>query len=101
MKNKITKTAIFGGSFDPPHFGHIDIVKNLEKRFDKVIVVPSFVSPFKRARATLRRAFGFAKRSLLPTRPKSVVTKSLKRALVTASIQPHTMPKSRTARCIG
>ena len=47
MKNKITKTAIFGGSFDPPHFGHIDIVKNLEKRFDKVIVVPSFVSPFK------------------------------------------------------
>lgn len=47
MKNKIFKTAIFGGSFDPPHYGHIDIVKNLEKRFDKVIVVPSFISPFK------------------------------------------------------
>ena len=47
MKNKIMKTAIFGGSFDPPHYGHIDIVKNLEGIFDKVIVMPSYVSPFK------------------------------------------------------
>lgn len=47
MKNSVKKTAVFGGSFDPPHFGHIDIVKNLEKKFDSVIVMPSFVSPFK------------------------------------------------------
>lgn len=47
MKNKLEKTAIFGGSFDPPHYGHYDIVKNLEKSFDRVIVVPSYVSPFK------------------------------------------------------
>lgn len=48
MKNNgIKKTAIFGGSFDPPHYGHIDIVKNLEKIFDKVIVMPSYISPFK------------------------------------------------------
>lgn len=47
MKNKITKTAIFGGSFDPPHYGHVDIVKNLERYFDRVIVMPSYISPFK------------------------------------------------------
>lgn len=47
MKNKTTKIAIFGGSFDPPHYGHYDIVKNLEKSFDGVIVVPSYISPFK------------------------------------------------------
>ena len=47
MKNKITKTAIFGGSFNPPHYGHIDIVRNLERYFDKVIVMPSYISPFK------------------------------------------------------
>ncbi len=44
---KQQKTAVFGGSFDPPHYGHIDIVKNLERTFDRVIVVPSFISPFK------------------------------------------------------
>ncbi|MDE6618871.1 MAG: nicotinate (nicotinamide) nucleotide adenylyltransferase [Clostridiales bacterium] len=47
MKNKITKIAIFGGSFNPPHYGHVDIVKNLEKYFDRVIVMPSYISPFK------------------------------------------------------
>lgn len=41
------KIAIFGGSFDPPHYGHYDIVKNLERAFDRVIVVPSYISPFK------------------------------------------------------
>lgn len=47
MKNSTQKTAIFGGSFDPPHFGHVDIVKNLEKIFDRVIIMPSYISPFK------------------------------------------------------
>lgn len=47
MKNSKQKIVIFGGSFDPIHFGHTDIVTNLEKSFDKVIVVPSYISPFK------------------------------------------------------
>lgn len=47
MKNRIAKIAIFGGSFNPPHFGHVDIVRNLEKHFDRVIVMPSYISPFK------------------------------------------------------
>lgn len=47
MKNKITKIAIYGGSFNPLHFGHVDIVKCLEKKFDRVIVMPSYISPFK------------------------------------------------------
>lgn len=41
------KTVIFGGSFDPPHNGHIEIIRELRKRFERVIVVPCRISPFK------------------------------------------------------
>ena len=44
----IKTTAIFGGSFDPVHRGHISVIKRLSKKFDRFIVVPSFISPFKR-----------------------------------------------------
>jgi len=41
--------AIFGGSFDPPHHGHQEIVdaaiKNLE--IDTLLVVPAYLNPFK------------------------------------------------------
>ena len=51
--------ALFGGSFDPPHIGHETIVKELVKLdyIDKVIVMPTFLNPFKSsfyAPATLR-----------------------------------------------
>jgi nicotinate-nucleotide adenylyltransferase len=41
--------AIFGGSFDPPHLGHQDIIKNVMKHLDieKLLVVPAFLNPFK------------------------------------------------------
>ena len=40
--------AIFGGSFDPVHLGHIEVVKKaLEMGIDKVIVVPNYLNPLK------------------------------------------------------
>ena len=41
--------AIFGGSFDPIHIGHIEIVESAIERLDidKLIVVPTFLNPFK------------------------------------------------------
>lgn len=43
------KIAIFGGSFDPPHIGHEEIVHKIIKqiKIDKVIVVPTYLNPFK------------------------------------------------------
>ena len=46
---KQTKTIIYGGSFDPVHKGHLDIIKNLVKLFDKVIIMPAFMSPHKKS----------------------------------------------------
>ncbi len=41
--------AIFGGSFDPPHLGHQEIVKRVLEfeDIDGVIVVPTYLNPFK------------------------------------------------------
>jgi len=39
--------ALFGGSFDPPHLGHVEIVKKALEITDKVIIVPTFLNPFK------------------------------------------------------
>ena len=41
--------ALYGGSFDPPHIGHIAVVDVALKALDieKLIVIPAFVNPFK------------------------------------------------------
>ncbi len=43
------KIAIFGGSFDPPHIGHETIINKALEQLDiqKLIVVPTFLNPFK------------------------------------------------------
>lgn len=43
------RAAIFGGSFDPPHKGHQEIVEKAVQSLtiDKLIVVPAYLNPFK------------------------------------------------------
>jgi nicotinate-nucleotide adenylyltransferase len=45
----LIKVAIFGGSFDPPHKGHQNIVQRaLETlEIDKLIILPAYLNPFK------------------------------------------------------
>ncbi len=41
--------ALFGGSFDPPHNGHISIINTALKELDidKLIIIPTYLNPFK------------------------------------------------------
>ncbi|MEA2111355.1 MAG: nicotinate (nicotinamide) nucleotide adenylyltransferase [Campylobacterota bacterium] len=41
--------ALFGGSFDPPHLGHLEIVDEALKtlEIEKLIVLPAYLNPFK------------------------------------------------------
>ena len=41
--------AVFGGSFDPPHIGHEEIIKESLKTLnvEYIFVVPTFLNPFK------------------------------------------------------
>lgn len=43
------KLGIYGGSFDPVHYGHLNVAKSAIERLalDKLVVVPANVSPFK------------------------------------------------------
>jgi len=41
--------ALYGGSFDPPHIGHIKIVEALSSLdfIDEVVIMPAYTNPFK------------------------------------------------------
>ncbi len=41
--------ALFGGSFDPPHAGHLAVVNEALKKLliERLIIVPAYVNPFK------------------------------------------------------
>ncbi|MCF6201226.1 MAG: nicotinate (nicotinamide) nucleotide adenylyltransferase [Hydrogenimonas sp.] len=54
---KSAKVAIFGGSFDPVHIGHIEVMKKAleELDMDRLIVVPTYISPFKKGHAAPAR----------------------------------------------
>lgn len=46
------RLIIFGGTFDPPHNGHIELLKSLNfSGDDKVIVLPNYIPPHKDAQA--------------------------------------------------
>jgi len=48
MKRNATY-ALYGGSFDPPHLGHLEIAKEVLKikEIDKLLIVPTYLNPFK------------------------------------------------------
>ena len=52
------KIAIFGGSFNPVHNEHINIVKAVKKTLapDKIIIMPSSVTPQKYGKMTASAA---------------------------------------------
>lgn len=49
MQTANKRVAIFGGSFDPVHLGHLGMLQSAMKEaaLDEVIMMPCFVSPFK------------------------------------------------------
>jgi len=50
LVNDARDTALFGGSFDPPHLGHLEIIRRVLARPEirRVIVVPAWLNPFKK-----------------------------------------------------
>ncbi len=84
------KIAIFGGSFDPPHIGHEEIIKkSLQKLdIDVLFVVPTYLNPFKNdffAPPNLR--YKWVKKLLLPYKKAKIIDYELKQSKPTPTIQ--------------
>lgn len=49
VQQKMNRVALFGGTFDPIHNGHINLAKTAVKEcnLDELIFVPNYISPFK------------------------------------------------------
>ena len=49
MSEKKTKIGIFGGTFNPPHLGHVRLAKEAAEKIgaDKVLIIPSCIPPHK------------------------------------------------------
>ena len=43
------KICLFGGTFDPPHIGHLLLAQTIfeEESFDKVLFIPAYQPPHK------------------------------------------------------
>ncbi|WP_168204106.1 nicotinate-nicotinamide nucleotide adenylyltransferase [Aliikangiella coralliicola] len=44
MKNK--KIGIIGSAFNPPHLGHKDVIEQVYRDYDEILLVPSYKHPF-------------------------------------------------------
>jgi nicotinate-nucleotide adenylyltransferase len=63
-----SRTALFGGSFNPPHLGHVEAVRGLYRNpgVARVRVIPSFGTPLKETSTDYTHRFAMAELAFSP-----------------------------------
>ncbi|MCH9610672.1 MAG: Nicotinate-nucleotide adenylyltransferase [Chlamydiales bacterium] len=77
----MSKTALLGGSFDPPHFGHLNLAIEVleQKKFDHIYFMPANISPGKSASAPASARLEMAKRLIAPIKQFELLDLEIKR----------------------
>lgn len=86
------KIALFGGSFDPVHFGHLNLaIEVLEKaRLDEIIFCPAYISPFKveaPPKASAKQRLEMVKLAIEGIKKFSVTDEEIKRNEISYTIE--------------
>ncbi len=71
------RVAIFGGSFDPPHIGHEQIIQQALQNLDidALFVIPTYLNPFKKKFfAPPKKRLEWIKKLLLPYQKAHLIT---------------------------
>lgn len=72
------KIALFGGSFNPPHQGHVEVAKSIidSKKFDELWVLPCLAHAFQKALAPYPDRIAMCRLAFEPLSPKIIVKKT-------------------------
>lgn len=77
----MTRVAVFGGSFNPPHVSHVLAAAYVlaTQPIDQVLVIPAFDHPFGKSLAPFEHRFAMCERAFAPLR--DVVVSDVERRL--------------------
>ena len=61
------KICLFGGTFDPPHIGHLLIAQTVceAEDFDKILFIPAFTSPHKKSITSIKHRIEMVKIAII------------------------------------
>ena len=61
------KICLFGGTFDPPHIGHLLIAQTVceAEDFDKILFIPAFTSPHKKSITSVEHRIEMVKTAII------------------------------------
>ena len=61
------KICLFGGTFDPPHIGHLLIAQTVceAENFDKILFIPAFTSPHKKSITPVKHRIEMVKTAII------------------------------------
>lgn len=92
------RVAVLGGSFDPPHNGHLHIAKMLlkHKLCDKIILMPHFLHPF--GKESLDPSHRLAMTKLLETKNIEVFDLEIKKEKISYTIDTLKALKTQSAK---
>jgi nicotinate-nucleotide adenylyltransferase len=82
------RTVVLGGTFDPPHQGHVSVISYLLGHFDQVVIAPTSQNPYK-ARSATSLEIRIQMIRLVLSYEKLLVTKSVREVGIFVSEFPY------------